>query len=84
MGQALGGFVGGFALTFSGFSAARAAEGQAQEAGVSDSIQLIAGGLVGGFTLLSLVVMFFYPLTEQRFREISAEIPARRAAATPH
>lgn len=79
MGQALGGFVGGFALTFAGFSAARASEGQAQAAGVSDGIQLLAGGLVGGFTLLSILVMAFYPLTEQRFREISAEIVARRA-----
>jgi Na+/melibiose symporter-like transporter len=82
MGQALGGFVGGFALTFAGFSAARAAEGQAQQAGVSDSIQLMAGGLVGAFTIFSILVMAFYPLTEQKFREISAEIAARRAAAT--
>lgn len=84
MGQALGGFVGGFALTFAGFSAARAAEGQAQEAGVSDSIQLLAGGLVGGFTILSILVMAFYPLTEQRFREISSEIAARRGAPAAH
>jgi glucuronide carrier protein len=84
MGQALGGFVGGFALTFAGFSAARAAEGQAQEAGVSDSIQLMAGGLVGTFTIFSILVMAFYPLTEAKFREISAEIAERRAAVTPH
>ena len=83
MGQALGGFVGGLALTLAGFSAARASAGEGQAAGVSDSIQLWAGGLVGAFTLLSITVMLFYPLTEARFREISAEIAARRAAATP-
>jgi glucuronide carrier protein len=84
MGQALGGFVGGFALTFAGFSAARAAEGQGQEAGVSDSIQLMAGGLVGVFTIFSILVMAFYPLTEAKFREISAEIAARRATTASH
>lgn len=80
MGQALGGFVGGLALTWAGFSAANAAGGVQQAAGVGSRIQLLAGGLVGGFALLSLLVMVFYPLTETRFREISREIAARRAA----
>jgi glucuronide carrier protein len=83
MGQALGGFVGGFALTWAGFSAALASSGEAQEPGVAESIQLWAGGLVGAFTLASIIVMFFYPLTEAKFREITAEIAARRATADP-
>ncbi|TDE95960.1 hypothetical protein EXU48_06840 [Occultella glacieicola] len=74
-----GGFVGGFALTWAGFSAASAAAGQMQADGVAASIQLWAGGLVGAFMLLSVSVMFFYPLTEERFREITEEITARRA-----
>ncbi|MFH5823403.1 glycoside-pentoside-hexuronide (GPH):cation symporter [Georgenia sp. AZ-5] len=82
MGQALGGFVGGFALTWAGFSAARASTGEPQEAGVAEAVQLWTGGIIAGFALLSLVVMAFYPLTESRFREITAEIAARRAAAT--
>ncbi|GAA4285719.1 glycoside-pentoside-hexuronide (GPH):cation symporter [Georgenia daeguensis] len=82
MGQALGGFVGGFALTWAGFSAARASTGEPQEPGVAENIQLWAGGIIAGFALLSIVVMFFYPLTEARFREITAEIAARRAAST--
>jgi glucuronide carrier protein len=80
MGQAIGGFVGGAALTVAGFSAATASAGEAQEAGVAQNIQLYAGALVGGFALLSIIVMFFYPLTEVKFREISAEIAARRAS----
>jgi hypothetical protein len=44
-------------FTFAGFSAARAAEGEAQQAGVSSSIQLMAGGLVGAFTIFSILVM---------------------------
>ncbi|MGB7981098.1 MAG: glycoside-pentoside-hexuronide (GPH):cation symporter [Candidatus Nanopelagicales bacterium] len=79
MGQALGGFVGGFALTWAGFSAAAAANKEAQAEGVAESIQLWAGALVGGFTVLSIAVMFFYPLTEEKFREIASEIAARRA-----
>lgn len=80
MGQAIGGFVGGLALTWAGFSAANAAGGTQQAEGVADSIQLYAGGLVACFALLSLVVMLFYPLTEAKFRQIAGEIAARRAA----
>ncbi|RPF28929.1 glycoside-pentoside-hexuronide (GPH):cation symporter [Georgenia muralis] len=81
MGQALGGFVGGFALTWAGFSAARAAGGETQEEGVAEAIQLWAGGIVATFALLSLLVMVFYPLTEAKFREITADIAARRATS---
>jgi glucuronide carrier protein len=79
MGQALGGFVGGFALTWAGFSAATASQGAAQAPGVAENIQLLAGALIGGFALLSVLVMVFYPLTDAKFREIVADIAARRA-----
>ena len=79
MGQAIGGFVGGLALTWAGFSAASASSGQAQADGVAANIQLWAGGLVAGFILLSLIVMSFYPLTEAKFREITEEISTRRS-----
>lgn len=82
-GQALGGFVGGLALTWAGFSAAAASSGDAQAEGVAQSIQLWTGGLLAGAALLSIAVMFFYPLTEQKFREVSAEIAARRATRRP-
>ncbi|MFP5334688.1 MAG: glycoside-pentoside-hexuronide (GPH):cation symporter [Actinomycetes bacterium] len=80
MGQALGGFVGGLALTWAGFSAQRASSGEAQAPGVADNLQLWAGGILGVFGILSIAVMVFYPLTESRFREITAEIAARRTA----
>ena len=80
MGQALGGFVGGLALTYAGFSAAQAASGAAQEEGVAASIQYWAAGLVAAFTLLSLAVMAFYPLTEAKFQTITSEIAVRRSA----
>lgn len=80
MGQALGGFIGGLALTWAGFSAERASTGEAQAPGVAENIQLWSGGIFGTFALLSVVVMAFYPLTDAKFREISAAIAARRAA----
>lgn len=82
MGQAIGGFVGGFALTWAGFSAASASQGTAQTAEVAGNIQLAAGALIGVFSLLSVLVMVFYPLTDAKFREITGEIAARRSAET--
>jgi glucuronide carrier protein len=81
MGQALGGFVGGLALTWSGFNSARASAGEPQAAGVAHSVQFGTGLIIGGFALLSVGIMLFYPLTETKFREIAGEIAARRAAA---
>ncbi|WP_225754392.1 glycoside-pentoside-hexuronide (GPH):cation symporter [Actinotalea sp. Marseille-Q4924] len=83
MGQALGGFVGGFALTWAGFSASLASSGDAQRPGVAENIQLWTGGLIGAFTLVSIAVMAFYPLTEEKYRQIAGEIAARRALAVP-
>ena len=82
MGQALGGFIGGLALTAAGFSADVASSGAAQDPGVGQSIQLWAGGVLAVFALLSIAVMAFYPLTEQRFAEISSELAARRIAGS--
>jgi glucuronide carrier protein len=48
---------------------------------VAENIQHWAGGLIAVFALLSVLVMAFYPLTDARFREISADIAARRALA---
>lgn len=78
MGQALGGFVGGLALTYAGFSSVTAASGGMQAPGVAQNIQYWSGGLVAGFILLSLIVMSRYPLTEAKFMAITQEIAVRR------
>src|SRR5690606_33025964 len=78
MGQVMGGFVGGLALTWAGFSAARASSAESQVAGVAENVQLWAGGLVAFFLLASLLVMAFYPFTEAKSREITEEIATRR------
>lgn len=54
-------------------------DGTAQSTGTIDRIQLAAGALTGGFILISLLIMAFYPLTEKVFRDIVGEISARRA-----
>jgi len=42
-------------------------------------IKVAAGLLPAGLILLALVLMFFYPLTERVFRDVVAEVAARRA-----
>lgn len=79
MGQALGGAAGAYALGIVAFSSQRATDGIAQEASTITGIQIWSGVLVGGFILLSLLVMFFYPLTDKVFRRIVGEIADRRA-----
>ncbi len=85
MGQALGGFVGGFALVWAGFIAADVAAGTLTpemiiENGIADNIRMWAAIFIIGGTALSQLVIFFYPLTEKRYLEIVGEIAERRAA----
>ena len=79
MGQALGGAAGAFALGFVGFSSVAAKEGGAQTAEAVDGVQLATGLLTAGFILVSLLIMWFYPLTDKVFKQIVGEIAARRA-----
>lgn len=79
MGQALGGAFGAYALGWVAFNSQAAKDGVAQSAGTIDGIQLAAGALTGGFILISLLIMAFYPLTEKVFKQIVGEIAARRA-----
>ena len=76
MGQAVGGAAAAFTLGLGGYNAADAGH---QSANAQWAIRA-AGGLVPAvFFLLAIVVMFFYPLTEEKFRAIVGEVAARRA-----
>ena len=79
MGQAIGGAAGAFALGFVGFNSAAAKAGETQSADAIHGVQLATGLLTAGFILVSLLVMWFYPLTDKVYREIVSEIAARRA-----
>jgi glucuronide carrier protein len=78
MGQAIGGAAGAYALGIVSFNSEAASEGGAQTADTVDGIQLWTGLLTGGFMLLSVLIMLAYPLTDKAFRQIVAEIAARR------
>ena len=76
LGQALGGAAAAFTLGLGGYISANAGH---QTENAQWAIR-IAGGLVpAGLFLLAISIMFFYPLTEKKFREMVGEVAARRA-----
>ena len=79
MGQAIGGAAAAFALGMVGFSSDAAKDGGAQSAEAVDGVQLATGLLTSGFILVSLLIMWFYPLTDKVFKQIVTEINERRA-----
>jgi glucuronide carrier protein len=79
MGQAIGGAAGAYALGIVAFNSQWAKDGTPQTPETVAGIQLATGGLVAGFIVLSLLIMWFYPLTDKVFRQIVGEIAARRA-----
>jgi len=80
MGQALGGFVGGWVLVWAGFVAADVAAGAEVTDEVAGNIRFWAAMFLIGGTLLTQLVMFFWPLSEKKYLEIVSEIAARRTA----
>lgn len=80
MGQALGGFIGGWVLVWAGFQSAQVAAGAPVSDTVAMNIVLWATGAIVVTTLVGQLIMWFYPLTERRFAEIVEEIAARRDA----
>lgn len=76
-GQAVGGALAAYALAWGGYSAGSAH----QSAQAVWGIRAGAGLLPVVFSLLALLVMLAYPLTDVRHKEIVADIMARRLAA---
>ena len=74
-GQAVGGALAAYALAWGGYAAGGAIQSAQAEwgirAGGGPTARLVA-------SVLAIVVMFFYPLTDKRHREIVLEIAARR------
>jgi len=77
MGQALGGAAAAFTIGLGGYVAGK---GVVQTDSAKMAIKAAAGFVPAGFIVLALVIMFFYPLTEKVFRDVVAEVTARRAA----
>ena len=83
-GQALGGAAAAYTIGIGGYLA----DSPTQPDSAVTAIKLAAGGLPAVVMALALVIMWFYPLTETRFREIVREVAQRRvkrevAAAAP-
>lgn len=75
-GQAVGGALAAYALALGGYAAGVEAQSESAEWG----IRAAAGLLPAAAALIAIVIMFFYPLTDARHRQIVAEIARRREA----
>jgi glucuronide carrier protein len=83
MGQALGGAAAAYTIGLGGYIAGK---GVVQTDSAKTAIKVAAGFVPAAFIVAALAIIFFYPLTEKVFRDIVAEVAARRAArvAEPH
>ena len=75
-GQAVGGALAAFALAWGGYAAGAAQQTDQALLGIRAG----AGLLPMVFSILALLVMLLYPLTDAKHKEIVAEISARREA----
>lgn len=77
-GQAIGGSIPAFILGATGYIANEAVQSDDVIFGICASIALVPCIAM----LLAAVIMFFYPLTDQRFQEIIRDIQAKRVNAS--
>jgi glucuronide carrier protein len=76
MGQAIGGAAAAYTIGFGGYVAGSAA----QPDSAITAIRIAAGVVPAVVIVVALAIMFAYPLTEARFREIVREVAQRRLA----
>jgi glucuronide carrier protein len=76
LGQAFGGAAAAFTLGLGGYISANAGH---QTENAQWAIRAACGLVPAALFLLAISVMFFYPLTEKKFREMVGEVAARRA-----
>ncbi len=73
-GQAVGGALAAYALAIGGYAAGSATQSTSAEWAIRGA----AGALPALAALIAVAIIFFYPLTDARHREIVAEIAERR------
>ena len=71
--MAIGGALAGWLLSFYGFEA-----NVAQTAASANGIRLMFSVFPAIGTLIACTVMYFYPLTEKKMREIEEEIKVKK------
>jgi glucuronide carrier protein len=79
VGQGVGAAVAAFVIGVGGYVAGA----DTQPGSAESAIRVAAGVIPAGFILIALAIMAAYPLTEDRFREIVAELAERRAHESP-
>jgi glucuronide carrier protein len=77
MGQAIGGGAAAYTIGLGGYIAGK---GVVQTDSAKTAIKVAAGFVPAAFIVVALAIIFFYPLTERVFRDVVAEVAARRAA----
>ena len=76
MGQAVGGAAAAYTIGFGGY----VAEAASQPDSAVTAIRIAAGVVPAVVIGIALAIMFAYPLTESRFRELVREVAQRRVA----
>jgi glucuronide carrier protein len=76
MGQAIGGAAAAYTIGLGGY----VAQAQAQPDSAITAIKIAAGVVPAAVIVIALGIMFAYPLTEGRFRDIVREVAQRRVA----
>lgn len=76
-GQAVGGALAAYALAWGGYAAGAAAQSEQAEWGIRAG----AGLIPVAASILAIVVMIFYPLTDKRHKQLVQEIAERRELA---
>jgi glucuronide carrier protein len=79
VGQAVGAAAAAYAIGIGGYVAGA----QSQPGSAVDAIKFTAGVVPAAFVLVAVAIMTAYPLTEERFRQIVAEVARRRARGRP-
>ena len=79
IGQALAAFIMGLTLEAMGY----VANLMPQAASAQLGIRLFLGPISAGIFILAAVVLYFYPITEKRYKEIQAEIAIMEAKKQP-
>ncbi|TPW74042.1 glucuronide transporter [Schumannella soli] len=78
-GQAVGGALAAYALAIGGYAAGAAQQSEGAEV----AIRFAVGAIPAVAGILAFIIMFFYPLTDARHREIVAEIDERGGVSDP-
>jgi Na+/melibiose symporter-like transporter len=79
IGQALAAFIMGLTLEAMGY----VANLMPQAASAQLGIRLFLGPISAGIFVLAAVVLYFYPITEKRYKEILADIAIMEAKKQP-